>query len=259
MKKLFICALLCAIVPVVHAQESQPINNVLQLFSCKLNPGQNAEDVWSLLETLRDQDSGTGENGFGMFLWTPFRVTTDYDYIWGTTNADIAATMEGMAEYMSSERASVLATRFQAVNERCDSMIVLSEQKYVGSEPFDPAMAFDRTPDGLVETFACSNRPGSDSGDIRSAVDFWQQQMKKISSPDLQKYNGYLVTPFRGGNGGVDWGWIGTFPDMVSFGRGMRDYMNSKEGQAADARFEQASTCRSGLWQGYWLLYPGTN
>jgi len=43
---------------------------------------------------------------------------------------------------------------------------------------------------------------------------------------------------------------------MVSFGRGMRDYMNAKEGQAADARFEKISTCRSGLWQGYWLLYP---
>jgi len=255
MKKLLICALLCA-GAFAHAQESQPVNSVLQLFSCKLNPGQNYDDVFSLLEALRDQDSGTGENGLGFFLWTPFRVTTDYDYIWGATGADIASTMEGMTQYMSSERSKMLATRFQAVNEHCDATIVLSEQKYVGSEPFDTTMAFDRQPDGLVETFVCNNRAGSDSSAVRGAVDFWQQQMKKINSPDLQKYNGYLVTPFRGGAGGVDWGWIGTFPDMVSFGRGMRDYMNAKEGQAADARFEKISTCRSGLWQGYWLLYP---
>jgi hypothetical protein len=256
MRKLLLSALLCATAPLALAQESQPTNSVLQLFSCKLNPGQNADDVFSLLEALRDQDSGTGADGFGIFLWTPFRVTTEYDYIWGTTNQSLIDTMDGMAEYMRSPRAGSMASRFQAVNARCDSMIAFSELTHASSEAFDPANAFDRTTDGLVETFLCRNREGSDMDDVRGATKAWQDAMSKLGSTEMAKYNGYLVMPFRGGNGDADWGWIGTFPDMGSFGRGSTDYMNSKEGQAADARFEKVSTCRSGLWQGYWLLYP---
>ena len=261
MKKLFFGALLCAFVPFSHAQDAaQPVNSVLQLFSCSLNPGQNADDVWSLLEAVRDQAMSQGDAqgaDLGIFLWTPFRGATDYDYIWGATSPDLVTTMQGLANYASSGGAEALGPRFQALNERCHSMIAMSEQTKVSSTPFNPANANDRVPDGLVETFSCNVRPGSTMADIRSATSFWQDQMKKVASENLAKYAGYLVTPYRGGTGEADFGWIGTYPDMVSFGRGETDFMNSKEGQAANARFEKVSTCRSALWTGYWVKAPG--
>jgi hypothetical protein len=56
----------------------------------------------------------------------------------------------------------------------------------------------------------------------------------------------------------TDFGWIGAYPDMQSYGRGETAYMNSKEGQAAEARFGKVSSCRSALWTGYWVLAPGS-
>ena len=260
MKKMFFGALLCAFIPFSYAQEAaQPANTVLQLFSCNLNPGQNADDVWSLLEALRAQVDSQGASlgeAPGIFLWMPFRTASDYDYVWGATNSDLVATMEGMASYASSGAAAALAARFQAVNERCHSMIAFSEQTKVSSMPFNPTNANDRMPDGVVETFSCKVRAGSTMADIRSVTSFWQEQVKKVASEDLNKYAAYLVTPFRGGTGEADFGWIGTYPDMVSFGRGETAFMNSKEGQAVNARFEKASTCTTSLWNGYWVKAP---
>ena len=263
MKKLIFGTLLCALTPFLHAQENNaPVNSVLQLFSCNLNPGQDADDVWSVLRALSEvasaQNAATQSEGIGIFLWTPFRGTFAYDYIWGSTSTDLVSMMDGMTTYMGSEAAQKLAARFQALNERCDSAIAMSEQMKVSSEPFDPANAADRKPDGLVETYSCKIRSGSTMADIRSATAFWQEQVKKVASPNLDKYAGYLVTPFRGGSGEADFGWIGTYPDMMSFGRGESDFINTKEGQAANARFEKASSCRSALWTGYWVMAPSS-
>ncbi|MFX3658248.1 MAG: hypothetical protein ACN6I7_03740 [bacterium] len=254
MKRLILGALLCALSPFALAQNAAtglPAQGVTQLFSCNLAAGQNMEDVWSLLEAVRDQITEP-RSGFSLFLWTPFRGATGYDYIWGATDASLTAMMEGMAEYARSPGARLLGPRFAAVNERCDSVVLLSEQMKAGAI----GNTADRMPDAMVETFACRLKPGATQADVRNAAEFWQQQVPKIASADLDTYEAYMVIPFRGGSGEADFGWIGNYPDMTTFGRGETAYMNAKEGQAANERFEKVSTCRTALWNGYWVMTP---
>lgn len=254
MKRLILGALLCAAAPLTFAQNAAtglPTQGVTQLFSCHLAEGQSMDDVWSLLEALRDQITER-RSGFSLFLWTPLRGATGYDYIWGATDASLVSMTEGLAQYYGSPSARVMAPRFAAVNERCDSVVLLSEQMKAGAI----GNTADRLPDATVETFACRLKPGVSQADFRKAAEFWQQQVSKIASADLNTYEAYLVTPFRGGTGEADVGWIGNYPDLATFGRGETAYMNSKEGQAANERFEKVSTCRSALWAGYWVLTP---
>jgi hypothetical protein len=252
MKNLLCIALFGVLAPLSHAQSPDaPATGVSQLFSCNLNPGRDVDDIWSLLEAVRDQVEDPGA-GFSILLWLPLRGSTDYDYIWGVNEANLIASMQGLTNYMSSDSGRALAPRFQALNERCDSVILRTEQLKTGTT----GMTADRTPDAMVETFSCQLRAGSSMADARSAGAFWQQQVGKIASDDLAKYGAFFVTPIRGGSGEVDFGWIGTYPDLVSFARGETAYQESREGQAADERFNKASTCRNALWTGYWVMAP---
>ena len=65
-----------------------------------------------------------------------------------------------------------------------------------------------------------------------------------------------IWTPYRGGPGTADFYWIGTYPDLATWVQGETDYVTSKEGAAADARFNDMSQCNSSLWAGYWVYAP---
>jgi hypothetical protein len=100
---------------------------------------------------------------------------------------------------------------------------------------------------GVVETFSCNYNSGKGANDLDGAVGFWQSQIKKLNSADLNKYFGSVVTPIKGGSG-ADWFWLGGSPDLNTYTRGQNDYNTSSEGQAADARFAKVATCTSNMF-----------
>ena len=234
-----------------QAQQAAQAPGVVQLFLCKLNDGKSAANVWDLLETLASQITDR-QPGFALFLWTPMRGYTEYDYVWGATATDLAEMATGLQGYMDSGSAAVMGPRFQDVNERCDSTVAMAEEVKAGSI----GNTGDRVPDAVVETFACSINQGSSMADVDAAVDFWKAQIPGIGSDALAKYEATLLTPFRGSNGMVDFAWIGASPDLATWAKGSMDYYGSKGGQAADARFEKVSSCRNSLWTGYWIVPP---
>ncbi len=114
---------------------------------------------------------------------------------------------------------------------------------------------------GITETFTCEYTEGKDADDLFAAANFWAQQVEKINSKDMDAYFGAVLLPFRATvptPGYDDWGWIGYWPSLDAMGRGLTDYLNSEEGQAADARFAEMSECRSNLWTRTQLIdnYP---
>jgi len=249
MKKLLLGSLLCVLTSVATAQES-----VLQLFACNLNEGKTMENVWSTLETMRGLSGNNQEltdPGFGVFLWTPFRGSLGFDYIWGITNSDLNEMAAGYKGFVESGNAMVMGPRFGALAS-CTSSISLTEQTRAGSV----GTGEDRLPDAMVETHSCQLRTGSDMEDVEKAVEYWQEQFEEIESAALGTYEGFLVRPFRGMREGLDFAWIGTYPDLTTFMQGATDYYGSKEGQAADARFQKTSKCQTAMWNGYWVVVP---
>ncbi len=103
----------------------------------------------------------------------------------------------------------------------------------------------------ITESFTCEYRDGKGVDDLLAAAEFWNEQVDKIGSDDLDNYFAALLFPLRATvptPGYDDWGWIGYWDNLGSMGRGMTAYMNSEAGQAADARFNEISECRSNLW-----------
>ena len=104
---------------------------------------------------------------------------------------------------------------------------------------------------GITETFTCEFTEGKNADDLFAAADFWAKQVAKINSKEMDAYFGAVLLPFRATvptAGYDDWAWIGNWPSLDAMGKGLTDYLNSKEGQAADARWDEMSDCRSNLW-----------
>ncbi len=236
------------------AANAQEASGVLQLFACNLAPGKTYENVWSTLEMTRqnvDRSAPGYDPGFGIFIWTPFRQATGYDYIWGILNTELGVMAAGARNYVESGNAALMGPRYAALGS-CDATVVFFDQLTQG----EVGSGEDRVADAAVETFSCTLREGSDLDDVIEASAFWQKQVEKINSPALNRYRGSLLRLFRGGTGEADFGWVGNYPDWESFAQGFDDYIGSKEGQAADARFNAVSRCRSALWNGYWIIEP---
>ena len=248
MKKTILGAILWAMTGAAAAQEG-----VLQLFACNLSEGKTFENVWQTLEMLGDNagEAAAQDPGFGLFLWLPYRGSSDYDYIWGVTNTDLNTMAAGSAGYFESGTAALMQPRFADLG-RCDSSISMTEQIRTGVV----GTGEDRQPDALVETFGCQLKGGAGMDDIKKAVTFWQEQMDDIETPGNDSYDAYLLTPLRGMRAGIDFGWIGTYPDIGAFAQGTIDYNTSKGGQAADERFDKVSSCQSNLWAGFWIETP---
>ena len=249
--RLTLLSLLLAAGSLRAAETSSP--PVVQVFGCSLHESASYDSVWSVMDILGGSVSEDTMNdpAFGIFLWTPFRGVSDLDFIFGVINSNLAAMGQGLAEYLSSPTSQIVSARLASIAD-CGSGIMFTEPAADG----EVGMTADREVDALVEAFACRYREDADADDRADAVKYYQGQMEKLGSAALDKYGANIWTPYRGGPGTADFYWIGTYPDLATWVQGETDYVTSKEGAAADARFNDMSQCNSSLWAGYWVYAP---
>jgi len=231
---------------------ADPTTGVVQVFGCSLHEGRTMLEAREILQDLAANAAAaeSADPRFGVFAWLPLRGSTDADFVMGVINSDLRTTAAGIAAFAQSEAGRTLVERMNATAD-CDSGIMASRQVADGTI----GMTADREVDAIVETFRCDIRSGSSADDINKAIAFWQSQVEAIESEALESYDAYVWWPIRGGPGN-DFYWVGNAPSMESWGNGLQDYMDSAQGQKAQARFDEHSRCTSNLWAGYWLVAP---
>jgi hypothetical protein len=95
----------------------------------------------------------------------------------------------------------------------------------------------------VVESYACDFKSGKDIDDLNSAVKYWQGQVDKIGSTDLDGYFAVTAMPLMG-RAEADFYWFGVNPNLNQMVRAQTAYTNSTEGQSADKRFIAMSRCK---------------
>lgn len=99
----------------------------------------------------------------------------------------------------------------------------------------------------VVEAFTCSYNDGKGPTDLDAAIEFWNTQIDKIDNDALNGYNAGVLTPLRATLEG-DFIWIGGSGNLNATAAALSASMNSKEGQAATARFAEVADCDSNLF-----------
>jgi hypothetical protein len=87
----------------------------------------------------------------------------------------------------------------------------------------------------------CTYKSGKGPNDLDKAVSYWQTQMGKIY-PEGSTYFAAIMTPVLG-HTESDFIWAGFSPNLNEWAAGGKAYTSSKEGQAANARFEAIADC----------------
>lgn len=99
----------------------------------------------------------------------------------------------------------------------------------------------------VIEIFTCEYNDGQGPADLDAAIEFWNAQVDKIDNEALNAYSAGVLTPLRA-NVEEDFIWVGGAGNLNVTGRAWSASMNSKEGQAATARFDEVADCDSNLY-----------
>jgi len=99
----------------------------------------------------------------------------------------------------------------------------------------------------VVQSYNCNFTDGSGMRELSSAIDYYLEQAANIDSEDFQKSFDAVLTPMVSSSS-ADFYWLTGSPNLNTFTRNTVALNGSDAGQAALARFESMSSCKSNLF-----------
>jgi hypothetical protein len=99
----------------------------------------------------------------------------------------------------------------------------------------------------VVQSYNCNFTDGSGMRELSSAIDYYLEQAANIDSEDFQQSFDAVLTPMVS-NSSADFYWLTGSNNLNTFARNTVALNGSDAGQAALARFETMSSCKSNLF-----------
>jgi len=97
---------------------------VVEAFSCKYRDGKGTKDLNQAVDFWKQQVAKLGSKalseGYGAYLWTPFRGTNNADFYWVGTSTDIVTWSASSTDYVTSAGGQAADERFDDVAD-CSS------------------------------------------------------------------------------------------------------------------------------------------
>ena len=109
-----------------------------------------------------------------------------------------------------------------------------------------PGMAFAQETPPATQIFLCNFLDGKDMADVDEATEFFNKQIAKIDSPDLNAYQAFLWEPYVGRTD-YDFLWFGAHANLNALARAQSALEGSKEGEAAGEEFDDVVKCDSAI------------
>ena len=94
------------------------------------------------------------------------------------------------------------------------------------------------------EVFICNYLPGKNMDDLMAARDYFVSQFDAIG---LENEQHFVWTPYKTGADAPDFIWFANAANLGEFGQDADNYMDSPEGQASQALFDQVAQCSSAV------------
>ena len=81
--------------------------------------------------------------------------------------------------------------------------------------------------------------------------DKWIEKWKKVQADLSGSYTAVVLTPqYSNTPDRPDFFWMGSWPDAVAMGAGLKQYFEDGAGAGVDADVNKITTCRASLWWG---------
>lgn len=219
---------------------------IVEVFGCTLREGRTMADFDRAATAWANQaDKLPANASYFAAVLKPYFGATDYDVVWIGSNPNMDDWAKAGVAGMASASEQAAQAGFDAVVS-CKTALFAETTLYEGlkDEPGDV--------DAIVESFVCSLKPGKTLKDIdaKDAADIAASKALKLST-----YSSYRWSPLYD-RAAVQVAYLIVNDDLDAFAKGFDVWMNSKEGQAANAAATSALSCDSALWLGHVLHQP---
>jgi hypothetical protein len=104
------------------------------------------------------------------------------------------------------------------------------------------AIAVQAASPPATELYGCNFQDGKDMEDLQKVIDFYSENRAKIGSSELMKMGSNVWTQYRGSSP-YDIVWANAGLTLEELGKANLAYDSSKEGQTAEARFNEVIDC----------------
>lgn len=164
---------------------------IRETFTCNFNQGQDMDDLMAARDFYLNQMEKLGMDPRQHFVWTPYKVAVDFDFLWAVNFPDLVTFGRESDRYLASAEGRAAEERFDRV-ATCSSSLSQRWQVYQGPGEFsgDPGSP------GVIGTFACNYRHGHGPDDLG---DFMNHAADVVGSVDREDgYVAFAAVPMAG-------------------------------------------------------------
>lgn len=217
---------------------------VRETFVCNFNQGQDMDDLMSARDFYLTQVEKLGLDPRQHFVWTPFKVDVDFDFIWAANFPDLVTFGRESDQFMNSAEGRAAQERFDRV-ATCSSSLSQRWQLYQAPGEFsgDPGSP------AVIGTFACNYRAGQGPDDLG---DFMNHATDVVSGLNREDgYVAYAAVPMTGAGPNTRdvyfYGVQGTLEDWAERSVAIQ---TSEAGASLQRHLNTIFDCSSGLFFG---------
>ncbi len=137
---------------------------VREIYSCNFNDGKDMGDLMAARDYYLNQMEKAGQEPATAFVWTPFKASTSFDFLWANNN-------DSLMDYARRGDAFNASAEGQASMERFNSVATCTSSLAMRRQMFQAEGELNAGPGGaIIQAFACDYRRGHGPGDLEDLV-----------------------------------------------------------------------------------------
>ena len=214
---------------------------VAELFACNFLEGKGMPDLEKALDAYRaavPKIKSPELQKMRSNLWTPYRATTSYDFVWSNTNVTLDEWGKASLAYDSSKEGPAADAVFFSVAECRASGVVTQEVLFQTKQTIKP------DDDVLLESYACTLNPGKTMADSDAAIAVWKPVFAKAATGASAVLRRIPVISSQ-----YDMFYLAVWDDTVAYASATSAFMADPASNASNDALNAAHRCTGGLWK----------
>jgi len=222
---------------------------VREVYTCNFNDGKDMGDLMAARDFYLKQMEKAGQTPGDAFVWTPFKVAADFDFLWFNNQGSMMEYAEGADAFNSSAETAAAMERFNTVAS-CTSSLAMRRQIYLAEGEFTPGA------DGaVINTLACNYNHGRGPEDLTDLVNHVARTVGEVDIADGS--SGYVTVPTVGaGPNTRDVYFYGVSDSMTAWAKRNAALQASEEYASLGRHFRNVVDCSNALFQAQRVVPP---
>lgn len=163
---------------------------IRDVYTCSFNDGKDMDDLMAARDYYLKQMEKAGLEASTAYVWTPFKASVGFDFLWANNHENIMAYAESTDAFNASADAAAAMERFESV-ATCTSSLSMRRQTFQAEGEMTPSSS-----GAVIHAFACNYRHGQGPEALEDLVNHVGRVVGSMGLKDGS--SGYVSVPGAG-------------------------------------------------------------